>query len=919
MDTDMDSIVIQKTKSNIDALSNAVFLNCDAHGLDVFHKAQTDARSKQKHRKVKFDSKLRTSDDKDDQPFVSDGSPIISNPYAGLYIQIRDKYYQIKNDTTLLHNTILMNSVQRRENNKSDIDISNIVSQVMTAEDMDVLHKPVTFITLRIIKLFIVKDRFYTAPAIDLADFTDQIRSFLGSVTYIGNDQSYLVPLTIGCDEIHCQIQTYSTSRNRYRICMDPDTESDDDTSSQDSRVSQDDQDSQDNLDSQDADLFKMDICNMTDLIIRNRYANQTDMSADPVYGMVNQIEMLKRICISRSTSTAYIVKNLRVPHTKYIMLHGPAGCGKKTLAKYISRSVLRAEPVVVLNQNCGSCKSSESSDSYDACESCTNKIADIFEPVIDDHNEFGDESKLHIIIFDDIHKRRTMSTELTRLMTGPLSKMNNFILFGITDRISEASHLIRPSYFEHVIEVGLPNAQDRLAILITHIDKFERHSCTDSIDPLQIAECTEGLTGADMSNIINIAVTYALYRETRDLDDDDEHEHEHEHEYEHEHEHADVQRFNMTQDDLISAVRDVTDRSNLLKQIEQSTDYEIVEIEADDELDELDDLADAEPDESDETNESDEPDAEDVHTVPAEPAKPAEPTVPAAIQPRMPKQSPYGVYLFDKTVYDAYHRVASSIKTGFNNLIGISGVRGSGKTSMAFNLAKIVCTDQDIRYVDRVSYIGLTRYETCLKLRSEFDNTQKIIILDDIDTMLISDKEYVTHNLLVLLNNLEHNRIAIVTGSAEAVSFVSFVSSVFGSNDAINLTGLPVFTKESNADLIKSAGYLNYDEYASIIDEIQAIVCKHSNVSVQKIGLFELFGCGDSSRSIVLRDLDAIKRIPIKDYISLYERALRQKPEYVQIKTQSTTMATAKPDELDEPDDHDVFESCDDLDAMNR
>jgi len=137
-----------------------------------------------------------------------------------------------------------------------------------------------------------------------------------------------------------------------------------------------------------------------------------------------------------------------------------------------------------------------------------------------EEQNERGEESDLHIIIFDEIDaicKSRGSSRDNTgvhdSVVNQLLSKidgvnsLNNILLIGMTNRkdmIDEA--LLRPGRLEIHVEIGLPNEFGRIQILNIHTAKMRStNRIAKSIDMGKWAEKTKNFTGAEIEGLVKV------------------------------------------------------------------------------------------------------------------------------------------------------------------------------------------------------------------------------------------------------------------------------------------------------------------------------------------------------------------------------------------------------------------------------
>jgi vesicle-fusing ATPase len=163
--------------------------------------------------------------------------------------------------------------------------------------------------------------------------------------------------------------------------------------------------------------------------------------------------------------------------HVRGMLLFGPPGCGKTLIARKIGAVLNAREPKIVngpeiLNKFVGASE---------------ENIRNLFKDAEEEQAEMGDDSELHIIIFDELDaicKSRGSSRDGTgvgdSVVNQLLSKidgvdsLNNILIIGMTNRkdmMDEA--LLRPGRFEVHVEIGLPSEHGRLQILNIHTKKM--------------------------------------------------------------------------------------------------------------------------------------------------------------------------------------------------------------------------------------------------------------------------------------------------------------------------------------------------------------------------------------------------------------------------------------------------------------
>jgi len=235
--------------------------------------------------------------------------------------------------------------------------------------------------------------------------------------------------------------------------------------------------------------------------------------------GMDTQFEEIFRRAFSSRVFPPHIVAKLGIKHVKGMLLHGPPGTGKTLIARQIGKLLNAREPKVVngpevLNKYVGQTE---------------ENIRNLFKDAEDDQRQDGDESDLHIIIFDEIDaicKSRgstgdstgTRDSLVNQLLTkvDGVDALNNILLIGMTNRkdlLDEA--LLRPGRLEVQVEIGLPDEAGRNQILAIHTNQMETNSFLDrSVDVATLSALTKNFSGAEIEGLVKSAVSFALHRQ---------------------------------------------------------------------------------------------------------------------------------------------------------------------------------------------------------------------------------------------------------------------------------------------------------------------------------------------------------------------------------------------------------------------
>ncbi|CAI5500064.1 unnamed protein product, partial [Closterium sp. Naga37s-1] len=215
--------------------------------------------------------------------------------------------------------------------------------------------------------------------------------------------------------------------------------------------------------------------------------------------------------------------------------LPSPNGTGKTLIAQQIGKLLNGMEPKVVngpeiLDKYVGAAEKNIHDASGQVCGSSREDIRDLFADAEKDQKEHGDESDLHIIIFDEIDaicKSRgsvrdgtgvhdSIVNQLLTKIDG-VESLNNILLIGMTNRkdmLDEA--LLRPGRLEVQIEIGLPDEEGRVKILAIHSNKMRENSFMGAdVDLNSLAARTKNFSGAELEGLVKSAVFFALSRQT--------------------------------------------------------------------------------------------------------------------------------------------------------------------------------------------------------------------------------------------------------------------------------------------------------------------------------------------------------------------------------------------------------------------
>lgn len=216
------------------------------------------------------------------------------------------------------------------------------------------------------------------------------------------------------------------------------------------------------------------------------------------------------------------LIEQLGIQHVKGILLFGPPGTGKTLIARRIGKMLNAREPKVingpeVLNKYVGQSE---------------ENIRKLFADAEKEYKEKGDESGLHIIIFDELDavcKQRgsgagggtgvgdSVVNQLLSKLDG-VDQLNNILLIGMTNRIDMIDDaLLRPGRLEVHMEISLPDENGRVQILKIHTAKMREMGKLDpDVNIAELAQRTKNFSGAEISGLVRSATSFALNRHVK-------------------------------------------------------------------------------------------------------------------------------------------------------------------------------------------------------------------------------------------------------------------------------------------------------------------------------------------------------------------------------------------------------------------
>eukprot|EP00070_Physeter_catodon_P041166 XP_028348060.1 ATPase family protein 2 homolog isoform X6 [Physeter catodon] len=236
---------------------------------------------------------------------------------------------------------------------------------------------------------------------------------------------------------------------------------------------------------------------------------NQLKVTYDMIGGLNSQLKEIREI-IELPLKQPELFKSYGIPPPRGVLLYGPPGTGKTLIARAVANEV--GAYVSVINGP------EIISKFYGETEARLRQIfaeATLRHPSIIFIDELDALCPKREGAQNEVEKRVVAS--LLTLMDGIGSEGSEgqVLVLGATNRPHALdAALRRPGRFDKEIEIGVPNAQDRLDILQKLLRRVP-HLLTEA-ELLQLANNAHGYVGADLKALCNEAGLHALRRVLR-------------------------------------------------------------------------------------------------------------------------------------------------------------------------------------------------------------------------------------------------------------------------------------------------------------------------------------------------------------------------------------------------------------------
>jgi transitional endoplasmic reticulum ATPase len=225
-------------------------------------------------------------------------------------------------------------------------------------------------------------------------------------------------------------------------------------------------------------------------------------ISYEDIGGLKNEVQKVREM-IELPLRHPEIFERIGIEAPKGVLLHGPPGTGKTLLAKAVANET---------NANFYSIGGPEiMSKFYGESE---ERLREVFKeaeqnaPSIIFIDEIDSIAPKREEVSGDVEKR--VVSQLLTLMDGIASR-GKLVVIGATNRPNAIDPALRrPGRFDREIEIGIPDEQGRLDILMIHTRGMP---LTEDVDFASISRVTHGFVGADLEALSKEAAMRSLRR----------------------------------------------------------------------------------------------------------------------------------------------------------------------------------------------------------------------------------------------------------------------------------------------------------------------------------------------------------------------------------------------------------------------
>ncbi|MFI0434707.1 MAG: CDC48 family AAA ATPase [Parachlamydiaceae bacterium] len=266
--------------------------------------------------------------------------------------------------------------------------------------------------------------------------------------------------------------------------------------------------------------LVKLEVC-MDDVLlalrevepsaIREVFVELPDVHWQDVGGLDSIKEKLQA-AVDWPLNHADLFKKAAIRPPKGILMAGPPGCGKTLLAK----AVANESQVNFISVKGPSLMSKYIGESESAIRDVFHKARQA-APCIIFFDEIDGITPIRSSSGSDSHVSDRVLSQFLTEMDG-IEDLIGVVVLAATNRLDCIDPaLLRPGRFDEIVEIHLPNSQDRKAIFEVH---FKDKPLSEEINLQLLVDQSEGFSGADIASVYMKAAFFAIRRAKNDHQD---------------------------------------------------------------------------------------------------------------------------------------------------------------------------------------------------------------------------------------------------------------------------------------------------------------------------------------------------------------------------------------------------------------
>jgi len=226
------------------------------------------------------------------------------------------------------------------------------------------------------------------------------------------------------------------------------------------------------------------------------------NVSFSDVAGLDEQISLIREV-VELPLQKPELFREMGIEPPKAVLLYGPPGCGKTLLARAVASETKATFISLVGTELVQKYVGEGARLTRELFELAKKKSPSI---VFIDEIDAVAGKRVDASLSGEREVQRTMMQLLAEI--DGFDPLGNVKIIGATNRVDILDPaLLRPGRFDRLIEIPLPNKAGRREILQLYLRKVR----AEGVDPGVVADMTEGMSGADLRDLVTEAGMTAI------------------------------------------------------------------------------------------------------------------------------------------------------------------------------------------------------------------------------------------------------------------------------------------------------------------------------------------------------------------------------------------------------------------------